>query len=194
MHPKAETIDMLLDTSGTQQFNFCDKTTKTPKDIFDKRFELTDLHINSEFNDKVIPSDHKNATVFIKIDQEQYVPIPQTYQSVFASPNCVDYNTDQKLQKMKSNKIMNVQGASNVQTNQHIKQYMQSSDQPLPSSLYGEEQRGVNLEESMIDDKYNMSVDGSRNMACSQNISAMKSTPIMHAYPTLSKRDPASLG
>lgn len=52
----------------------------------------------------------------------------------------------------------------------------------------------MNLEESMIDEKYNMSFDESRNMVCSQNISALKSTPIMHALPNLSKRDPATLG
>ena len=106
-HQKAETIDVLFDPSCSQQFNVYEKTTKTPKDIFGKRFELADLHVNSDFNEKVLPSDQKNATVFIKIDQEQYVPMPSSkYQSVFTSPNCLDYQmADQNMQTMNTSHI-----------------------------------------------------------------------------------------
>ena len=203
---KAETIDVLFDPSCSRQFNVYEKTTKTPKDAFEKRFELADLHVNSDFNEKVLPSDQKNATVFIKIDQEQYVPMPSSqYQSVFTSPNCLEYQmADQHTQTMNTSQLALNQRPSNAQSGQHTKQYVhgsvnqyahQSSEhQHVPSSLYAEEHRGMNLEESMIDDKYNMSFDESRNMVCSQNISALKSTPIMQALPNLSKRDPATLG
>ena len=69
--PKSETIDVILNSSScTQQFTYCEKSAKTPKDMFDKKFELNDVHIGSDFNDKMLlmPSDQKNATVFIKID------------------------------------------------------------------------------------------------------------------------------
>lgn len=66
--------------------------------MFDKKFELNDVHIGSDFNDKMLlmPSDQKNATVFIKIDQEQYIPMPHSYQSVFTSPTGANYNTTDK--------------------------------------------------------------------------------------------------
>ena len=40
--------------------------------------------------DKTLPSDQKNATVFLKIDKEQYIPMPRTqFQSALTSPQGV---------------------------------------------------------------------------------------------------------
>jgi hypothetical protein len=111
---------------------------------------------------------------------------------------------DQNTQTMNTSQLALNKRASNAPSGQHTKQYVQGSvnqyahqsseHQHVPSSLYAEEHRGMNLEESMIDDKYNMSFDESRNIVCSQNISALESAPIMHALPNLSKRDPTALG